>query len=869
MRPGGLQVDLEALGKLSAVEQDAAREQLALVEKAYRANPLLGYHPHPRQVEFHAPPFPPLRAFFGGNRCLAEGTLVRMADWSVRPIEAIRAGDMVLGAWENGTCQPARVLEAICNGPRTCRRFRFGKRGTEEELVATADHRVAARHEKGFRVVLPLGLMDGGTRSRWSIQRSTEVMYSGRFVPEATLLGLLLGDGCTVNGRVSFACADAAVRVVMERECERFGAKLRQNPANLIQFNLSTGSAGRPNGVAAMCKEFGTSGYAHEKRLPDVRDWATTSVAELLAGLLVTDGSVWKASEGWRLGYTSVSRGLAEDVKRVLEERFGVYGSTLLEQERTGRRTEYSLTIGNYHSLSRLSFALPAYGKLAKLRNALAGWDGKQSDASRLRFRGSEEVGRVMTFDLHVDHPAHMFVLANGMVVHNSGKTTATMVDTIIQLVDLELVPAHLLPFRRWGLSEVERWFHCRVVTPDLTGTLSGVVHQKFRDWCPASQLKGGSFDRAYNKVDRVLSFKNGNWVQFMSNDQDADKFGGAALHRIVYDEEPREDIRKESLTRLIDYDGEELFGMTPLHGMSWVFDEVYEPWERGELQGGRVVVVDMDDNPHLSESGKARALSAYSGEERQARKSGRFVSFAGLIYSSFSTSVHVCPEFDVLPRGVEIFAGIDPGIRHMCAVVFCFLDLKDELVVFDEIALQGRTIREVCQEIKRKCLQWGTTLDDGRVESLHPNWFVIDPASRNKSGQTGRSDQQEFSDNGVITIPGQNDVIAGINRTRERLDAGRLKIAANCVELRGEFKRYRWSKDSARSEDGAREKPVKKDDHLLDALRYVVMQRPLKPSELVLPASATMKDRLMRHRLRKLSARKPVEHPSGAGMFQ
>ncbi len=41
------------------------------------------------------------------------------------------------------------------------------------------------------------------------------------------------------------------------------------------------------------------------------------------------------------------------------------------------------------------------------------------------------------------------------------------------------------------------------------------------------------------------------------------------------------------------------------------------------------------------------------SDEERQARKSGRFVSFAGLIYGSFSTNTHVVPEFERLPDGV------------------------------------------------------------------------------------------------------------------------------------------------------------------------------------------------------------------------
>ena len=171
----------------------------------------------------------------------------------------------------------------------------------------------------------------------------------------------------------------------------------------------------------------------------------------------------------------------------------------------------------------------------------------------------------------------------------------------------------------------------------------------------PRGQLKGSSFERAYDKVQRVLWLKNGNWFQFFSNDQDLDKFGGAALHRIVYDEEPREDVRRECLMRLIDYGGEELFGMTPLHGMSWVFDEIFEPWEQGRLleDSGRVVVVDMEDNPHLDRVTMHRVLAGLSEEERESRKSGRFVSFSGLIYPRFQTSTHVLPLEAACPAGL------------------------------------------------------------------------------------------------------------------------------------------------------------------------------------------------------------------------
>lgn len=40
----------------------------------------------------------------------------------------------------------------------------------------------------------------------------------------------------------------------------------------------------------------------------------------------------------------------------------------------------------------------------------------------------------------------------------------------------------------------------------------------------------------------------------------------------------------------------------------------------------------------------------------------------------------------------------------------------------------------------------------------------------------------------------------------------------------------YRWAKPAKTSSEDPMEKPIKKDDHLLDALRYVVMARPFAP---------------------------------------
>ena len=123
---------------------------------------------------------------------------------------------------------------------------------------------------------------------------------------------------------------------------------------------------------------------------------------------------------------------------------------------------------------------------------------------------------------------------------------------------------------------------------------------------------------------------------------------------------------------------------------------------------------------------------------------------------------------------------------------------------------------------------------------------------------QTGRSDQMEYADAGIYTVPGQNAVPAGINRVKTYLETGQLEICANCSELIDEFRRYRWSSPKQRGEDDPREKPIKKDDHMLDALRYVVMARPITPVVVPAEPDMTLYERLaadaMRHDTSKIA---------------
>jgi phage terminase large subunit-like protein len=400
---------------------------------------------------------------------------------------------------------------------------------------------------------------------------------------------------------------------------------------------------------------------------------------------------------------------------------------------------------------------------------------------------------------------------------NRSGKTIITCIDDLIQALDRDAVPEHLLPYKKW-----EPPFKWRIVAPDFDAIELVIMEEVLKRWCPPGQLLGGSWKTAYNKERRVVRFKNGSLLQFKTYEQAAFNHGGLPLHRVHFDEEPPFDIYKEGIARLVDYGGDILCSMTPVNGISWMYDKFYVPSTKGLLTNSKVLLVDMDMNPHLNEEAKKATLAEYSDEERAARKSGKFVALHGLVYPNFKHD-HIIPQVSAVPEGAQVYVGIDPGMRHMAAVVFAYQGYDEDLVVFDEIAAKGATADDVAKMIQEKLAYW--SIESKRI--IKPQWYVIDPSARNLMHNTGRSLQDEYARAGVAAFPGQNDVRAGINAVKVRFDHDKLHICANAQTTIDEFRTYRWSKPFRASENEAKEAPVKRDDHLLDALRYLVMARP------------------------------------------
>ena len=341
------------------------------------------------------------------------------------------------------------------------------------------------------------------------------------------------------------------------------------------------------------------------------------------------------------------------------------------------------------------------------------------------------------------------------------------------------------------------------------------------KDWIDDIVMISGRKDAPENGVIDFIRVKNAfggvSVIGFKSCDQGREKFQGASLDFVWFDEEPPKDIYTECKMRVMDKQGD-LFGtMTPLKGLTFVYTDIYlnrfnddEVWYE---------FMEWSDNPYLSKREIARLEQGLDGAELQSRRFGKFATSSGLVYPEFDERVHVIERFD-FPKEWQDNISIDPGLNNPLAALWFAVDYDDNVYVVNEHYEAGKDIDYHADEIKRACsrLSWHTD-GKGRIRAL------IDSAAKQRTLASTKSVCDLFYERDILVNPDvDKDLFSGIARVKSYLNGKNglpnLFVFADCVNLIRELKGYFW---------GSGDTPKKVDDHCLDALRYYLMARPKK----------------------------------------
>lgn len=323
----------------------------------------------------------------------------------------------------------------------------------------------------------------------------------------------------------------------------------------------------------------------------------------------------------------------------------------------------------------------------------------------------------------------------------------------------------------------------------------------------------------------------------FKSVDQGHKAYKGGKARRYHIDEEPSSDegrlVVEECLRGASAVGGTVTITATPQEGTTWLKVDLVD----GGMYGCTDYRLDSLDNVLVEDyAGLKRWLDSLPEDERRMRRFGEYVDRRGLVYPGWTRGDRtrfglgcVCEPFDV-PEDWPRFGGADFGQVNPTAVVWGAIGDDHTLYIYREHSEAGLSYDEHARQIMASMgWAWSASrrrflppsdgeeeVDPDTLERLQILWG--DPAAKEALDLWARMGVGRGAVRRAI-----NDWKAGVSKVRERIRVWpdgrpRLKVFSTCTGLITELENYRLDPNSRR------EAPIKKDDHLADALRYLVM---------------------------------------------
>ena len=282
--------------------------------------------------------------------------------------------------------------------------------------------------------------------------------------------------------------------------------------------------------------------------------------------------------------------------------------------------------------------------------------------------------------------------------------------------------------------------------------------------------------------------------LYFKSYDQGRTKWQAAPVDWVWLDEEPPEDVYFEAITRTNATNGYIIITFTPLKGMS----NVVARFLRGDENPHRGhVTMTIDDAEHISPERRAEIIASYPPHEREARTLGIPSLGAGAIYpvpfSDVSCKPFAIPNF--WPRAYALDVG-----WNRTAALWGAKDPSDGTIYLYAEHYRGEEMPLVHAAAIKARGEW--------VKGC------IDPAARGRQQTDGTRLIDQYRGQGLDLVIANNEVEAGLYEVWQLLATGRLRVFSTLQNFEQEYRGYH------RDDKG---KIVKRFDHLMDCLRYLI----------------------------------------------
>lgn len=378
---------------------------------------------------------------------------------------------------------------------------------------------------------------------------------------------------------------------------------------------------------------------------------------------------------------------------------------------------------------------------------------------------------------------------------NRSSKTYTNMMDLAMLLMDCH--PTHYCPKGvHWAC--IEHWDQVRDI----------LWEEKLQKFIPVNVIVPGGIEYGQHKIPKRVFFKNGHRLEFKSFNQGRGSFQGRGVNSIHCDEQCEHDyqgIFEEMQARLLDKNGFLSWSMTPILSQPELEERIENPPDTDET-----FKINLNDNRtsrggYISDKRIDDMIAQWPEETQATRIAGEFASFFGSVFKTYNRRIHVIEPFRI-PKEWRRYRGFDFGFTNPKVCIWLAKDKDENWYVYREI-FQPQTmiedfIRDVC------------VLSKG--ETFVENWAdPEDPEARVKLRKAG-----------VKTRIARKDIQPSVEVMQSKFKVkgdGKpsLFIFKTCKNTTREIPAYHYPK--ATSVNNPKDVPVQKDDHTIDAIRYVL----------------------------------------------
>jgi phage terminase large subunit len=223
-------------------------------------------------------------------------------------------------------------------------------------------------------------------------------------------------------------------------------------------------------------------------------------------------------------------------------------------------------------------------------------------------------------------------------------------------------------------------------------------------------------------------------------------------------------------------------------------------------------------DNPYLPPGFVQSVINSLTPEQVRLYVDCIIEYAEGAVYPDILA--HTCEPFEI-PDNWERYIAHDPGIHDPAAILLGALNPDNGVLYFyREYYQKDKVLAEIATAFKKMTA-------DIPQGCLHMP--LIDPSSDKRSKTTGRTYKQQMQlEYGIVTKKAINNIEDGIQRAKNLLYAGKIVFFNSLKETLREGCEYRYPTMEERNKNkNLGEKPLDKDNHLMDCFRYICQELP------------------------------------------